>query len=79
MKKQNEKSNTVKDATSYAKHLGYQGEKQVLVVDGLVISHKNQSWTSFCDCLREQNAHHSFDRSVLDYLPDSQSIYPLAY
>ena len=52
MKKQNEKSNTVKDATSYAKHLGYQGEKQVLVVDGLVISHKNQSWTSFCDCLR---------------------------
>ncbi len=56
MKKQNEKSNTVKDATSYAKHLGYQGEKQVLVVDGFVISHKNQSWTSFCDCLREQNA-----------------------
>ncbi len=72
MKKQNENLNVIKDATSYAKHLGYQGEKPVLVVDGLVVSHKNQAWTKFCDNLREQNAHHSFDMNVLDYLPEAE-------
>ena len=69
MKRQNGIKGEVKNATRYTKHLGYQGQRPVLVVDGLVISHKNQSWTKFCNCLREQNANHRFDRSVLDHLP----------
>lgn len=44
----------VKDVTSYAKALGYQGNKPVLVSEGLVVSHRNQEWFSFCDRLREQ-------------------------
>lgn len=43
-----------KNLTSYAKHLGYQGKTAVVVLNGLVISHKNQPWLEFCQRLREQ-------------------------
>ena len=47
-------ANKAKDLTGYARSLGYQGKKPVLVRDGIVVSHRNQDWGLFCDRLREQ-------------------------
>ena len=73
-KSQKNNVSTVKDGTDYAKHLGYQGDRAVLVSNGLVISHQNQSWTEFCDALRAQQSHHSFDINALEHLPPSPSM-----
>lgn len=45
-----------KDLTQYARTLGYQGNRAVLVQNGIVISHLNQDWFEFCARLREQLA-----------------------
>lgn len=42
------------DSTIYARSLGYTGNRQVLVLDGKVISHRNQDWFAFCESLRSR-------------------------
>lgn len=38
--------------TVYAKANGYRGRRQVLVLDGKVISHRSMNWFDFCVALR---------------------------
>lgn len=42
------------DSTSYAKSLGYAGDKPVIVLDGKVISHRSRDWALFCEDLRSK-------------------------
>ncbi|KXS55292.1 MAG: hypothetical protein AWU57_278 [Marinobacter sp. T13-3] len=42
------------DKTDYARSMGYQGERPVLVSDGRVVSHRNQDWFEFCAKCRKQ-------------------------
>lgn len=43
------------DLTEYARSLGYRGESLVLVLNGVVISHRNSDWFAFCNRLRKQS------------------------
>jgi hypothetical protein len=45
-----------KDVTDFARSLGYQAIKPVLVQDGLVVSHRNAEWFTFCNQLRDTNS-----------------------
>lgn len=42
------------DLTSYARYIGYRGDKTVLVSDGRVVSHRNADWFDFCHRLGQQ-------------------------
>ncbi len=42
-----------KDVTEFARGIGYQGKKPVIVLDGKVISHRNVDWFAFCDRCRK--------------------------
>ena len=42
------------DKTAYARSIGYQGNDQVFVLDGKVISHRWQDWFDFCATQRNQ-------------------------
>lgn len=44
----------MRDLTRYAKSLGYVGTQSVLVCDGLVMSHHQVDWFTFCHRLRKQ-------------------------
>jgi hypothetical protein len=41
------------DKTGYAKAVGYQGEKPVMVLDGRVVSHRSKCWFDFLDGVRK--------------------------
>lgn len=41
------------DRTEYAKQLGYQGKKRVIIQDGRVISHNGVEWHVFCASVTE--------------------------
>tara|TARA_Y100001970_G_scaffold224984_2_gene277564 strand:+ start:67956 stop:68153 length:198 start_codon:yes stop_codon:yes gene_type:complete len=43
------------DRTDYARNLGYQGQKRVIVQDGIVISHNNMEWHIFCASVTDHN------------------------
>lgn len=47
------KTNLGIDKTGYAQSLGYAGKKSVRLLDGLVISHRDQPWSCFCEKLRK--------------------------
>ena len=51
--------------TAYARSLTYMGTKDVLVLDGIVVSHGNISWSAFCDALREKIPEKSYDSKIL--------------
>jgi len=66
-------SHTPNHHMTYARSIGYTGKKPVRVVDGKVISHQNQDWSTFCERLREQSPDPSFDKSA------TLSPYPINY
>ena len=39
--------------TEYARSIGYAGEKDVVVADGRVVSHRNITWFDFCNKARK--------------------------
>lgn len=49
------------DKTAYARAIGYRDEKPVLVCDGKVVSHRSQSWSSFCEKLHRQQCRKNCD------------------
>ncbi|MFP3637494.1 hypothetical protein [Paraburkholderia sp. SIMBA_054] len=40
------------DVTSYARSIGYDGKRAVIVLDGKVISHRWKDWFHFCEMCR---------------------------
>lgn len=40
------------DKTAYARSIGYEGAKPVLVLDGRVLGRRGQDWFSFCATVR---------------------------
>lgn len=44
----------ISNFTAYARSIGYNGKKDVLVAGGLVISHRGVKWTFFCDLIKYQ-------------------------
>lgn len=57
---------STRNVTAYAKSLGYQGCKPVLVLNGKVVSHRNKEWLEFCQCLREQQPSPETDLDALN-------------
>jgi hypothetical protein len=53
------------NVTPYAKSIGYQGKKNVIIQDGKVVSHKDIEWDTFCARLREQSPPACEDAKVL--------------
>jgi hypothetical protein len=42
------------DNTAYARGIGYNGERSVIVLDGKVISHRWTNWFDFCAACRSR-------------------------
>jgi hypothetical protein len=43
------------DKTRYARLIGYEGNKTVIISDGKVISHRGVDWFEFCHRLRKRH------------------------
>lgn len=56
MTKKTETKPITRNATNYARELGYTGSKRVIVQDGMVISHNNVEWHIFCASLTTPEA-----------------------